>query len=40
MNIPNVEQDYGPTLEVSKRVHEEKYRGQGETFKDAMTRVA
>jgi len=40
MNIPNVEQDYGPTLEVSKWVHEEKYRGQGETFKDAMTRVA
>ena len=40
MNIPNVEQDYGPTLEVSKWIHEEKYRGQGETFKDAMTRVA
>jgi len=40
MNIPNVEQDYGPTLEVSKWIHEEKYRGQGESFKDAMTRVA
>ena len=40
MNIPNVEQDYGPTLEVSKWVHEDKYRGKGESFREAMTRVA
>jgi len=34
------EQHYGPTLEVSETIHKEKYRGQGESFKDAMTRVA
>jgi len=40
MNIPNTEPEYGPTLEISESIHAEKYRGQGETFKDAMTRVA
>jgi ribonucleoside-diphosphate reductase alpha chain len=34
------EPHYGPTLEVSEGIHKEKYRGQGESFKDAMTRVA
>ena len=40
MNIPNTEPEYGPTLEISESIHAEKYRGQGETFKEAMTRVA
>jgi len=40
MSIPNTEQDYGPTLPISEEIHAMKYRGQGETFKDAMTRVA
>lgn len=33
-------EDYGPTLEISETIHAEKYRGKGESFKDAMTRVA
>lgn len=31
---------YGPTLPVSKQIHAMKYRGVGESFEDAMTRVA
>jgi len=31
---------YGPTLPISKSIHEMKYRGVGESFEDAMTRVA
>lgn len=30
----------GPTLEFSESIHKEKYRGPGETFKEAMNRVA
>lgn len=32
--------EYGPTLPISKEIHETKYRSKGESFKDAMTRVA
>ena len=31
---------YGPTLPVSEWIHGLKYRGQGETFKEAMSRIA
>ncbi len=31
---------YGPTLPISKSIHELKYRGVNESFEDAMTRVA
>jgi ribonucleoside-diphosphate reductase alpha chain len=31
---------YGPTLPVSSEIHQMKYRSKGETFKDAMARVA
>ena len=34
------EKNYGPTLRISEEIHQMKYRGQGETFKEAMTRVA
>ncbi len=30
----------GPTLEISKQVHQEKYRGPNESFYDAMVRLA
>jgi ribonucleoside-diphosphate reductase alpha chain len=30
----------GPTLEISEWVHSTKYRGRGESFKEAMSRVA
>jgi len=40
MNIPNIEQDYGPILPISEEIHAMKYRGKGESFKEAMTRVA
>jgi ribonucleoside-diphosphate reductase alpha chain len=30
----------GPTLEISEWVHSSKYRGRGESFKEAMSRVA
>ena len=30
----------GPTLPISEEIHKMKYRGEGETFKEAMTRVA
>lgn len=32
--------EYGPTLPISKEIHETKYRSKGETFKEAMSRVA
>ena len=32
--------EYGPTLPISKEIHETKYRSKGESFKEAMTRVA
>lgn len=31
---------YGPTLKISEEIHKMKYRGEGETFKEAMARVA
>jgi len=31
---------YGPTLPISEEIHAMKYRSKGETFKDAMARVA
>lgn len=31
---------YGPTLPISEEIHARKYRGEGESFKEAMTRVA
>ena len=31
---------YGPTLPISEEMHSLKYRGQGETFYEAMTRIA
>lgn len=31
---------YGPTLPISEQIHSEKYRSEGETFHEAMTRVA
>ena len=30
----------GPTLNISEEIHQMKYRGEGETFKEAMARVA
>jgi len=30
----------GPTLKISEEIHKTKYRGEGETFRQAMTRVA
>ena len=30
----------GPTLPISEEIHSMKYRGEGETFKEAMTRIA
>ena len=32
--------EYGPTLGISKEIHAMKYRSKGESFKDAMVRVA
>lgn len=31
---------YGPTLAISEEVHKDKYRGPGESFEDAMTRIS
>jgi ribonucleoside-diphosphate reductase alpha chain len=31
---------YGPTLPISEQIHKDKYRSEGETFHEAMTRVA
>jgi hypothetical protein len=30
----------GPTLKISEEIHAMNYRSKGESFKDAMTRVA
>ena len=32
--------DFGPTLPISQEIHAMKYRLKGETFTQAMTRVA
>ena len=32
--------EYGPTLGISQEIHAMKYRSKGESFKEAMTRVA
>lgn len=32
--------EYGPTLKISEELHAMKYRGPGETFHEAMTRIA
>ena len=34
------EEEYGPTIAISEEIHAMKYRGKGESFKEAMTRVA
>ena len=34
------EDNYGPTIGISEEIHAMKYRSKGESFKDAMTRVA
>lgn len=31
---------YGPKLKISEEIHSSKYRGKGETFKEAMSRIA
>lgn len=36
----NTEIEWGPTLPVSKEIHQMKYRTEGETFKQAMVRIA
>ena len=35
-----IKNEYGPTLPVSEEIHAQKYRSEGETFREAMTRVA
>jgi ribonucleoside-diphosphate reductase alpha chain len=35
-----IKNSYGPTLPISEQIHKEKYRSEGETFHEAMTRVA
>jgi len=35
-----MDEKFGPTLGISSEIHKMKYRGEGETFKEAMTRVA
>jgi ribonucleoside-diphosphate reductase alpha chain len=34
------EKQYGPTLAISEEIHKMKYRAKGESFKEAMVRVA
>jgi len=34
------EKHYGPNLKISQEIHSMKYRSKGESFKDAMVRVA
>ena len=36
----NSDQDYGPKISISEEIHAMKYRSKGETFKEAMSRVA
>lgn len=40
MNLPNQPTKYGPTLPISEEIHAIKYRGEGESFKEAMSRIA
>jgi len=35
-----IKNEYGPTLPISEEIHAQKYRSEGETFREAMTRVA
>jgi len=35
-----MDKHYGPTLPISEQIHAEKYRGPGETFYEAMSRLA
>ena len=35
-----IKNEYGPTLPISEEIHAMKYRSEGETFTEAMTRVA
>ena len=35
-----MEVKHGPTLPISEEIHAMKYRGEGETFKEAMARIA
>lgn len=35
-----VNHNFGPTLPLSKEIHAQKYRSEGESFKEAMNRVA
>jgi len=35
-----IKNEYGPTLDISEEIHAQKYRSEGETFREAMTRVA
>jgi ribonucleoside-diphosphate reductase alpha chain len=35
-----IKNEYGPTLPISEGIHATKYRSEGETFYEAMTRVA
>ena len=35
-----IEKKYGPTLSISEEIHAMKYRSKGESFKEAMIRVA
>lgn len=35
-----IRNEYGPTLNISEEIHAMKYRSEGETFREAMTRVA
>ena len=35
-----IKNEYGPTLPISEEIHAQKYRSKGETFREAMTRVA
>jgi ribonucleoside-diphosphate reductase alpha chain len=36
----STEPHFGPTLEISKQIHAEKYRSKDETFREAMNRIA
>lgn len=38
--LKNSDAHYGPKLRISEEIHAMKYRSKGETFKDAMARVA
>ena len=35
-----IKNEYGPKLPISEEIHATKYRSEGETFYEAMTRVA